>query len=217
MRIVKTIPEPKDLPPGSLPWSRAVVQAVGDVENKMASAATEQDAAMKGIASTLDALSRQVSDLQERAIYSAEEVYSSGEVPYNVALPWNSGVRSLTPFTLKTKRKVLVSLLWSYSIDLSYNGASPAFFVHADIHFDMFINGSRWTYRSIEAFSEQAIVGQGSHLVQTGTMHWWDIIEFPPGSHTAGTRVETVAISSSDGDFVVYSPKVTVQVMEAVE
>ena len=194
-----------------------MVQAVGDVENRMASSVTEQDAAMKGIAATLDALSRQVSDLQERGVYSAEDVYDSGNVPYNTPLPWDSGIRSSVQFTLKTRRKVLIQLIWSYQLDFSYQGTSPAFFAHADVHFDMFINGSRWAYRSIQAFSEQAIVGQTSHLILTGTMQFFDIVTFNPGTHTAATRVEVVGANSSDGNWQVYTPKVVVQIMDVAE
>lgn len=211
------IPEPKDLPPGSVPWSRGVGNAIHQVENKIQAAETEQNAAMKGIAATLNSLSDQISDLSQRTIHSSEEVYGSGNVPIGTALPWNTGLRSVTPFTLTSRRKVLIQLIWTYQIDFSYLGTSPAFYAHADIHFDMFINGSRWAYRSIQAFSEQAIVGQSSHLIQTGTMQWWDIVTFNPGNHVAATRVEVVGATSSDGSWEVYSPKVMVQVMEAAD
>ena len=217
MRIVKTIPEPKDLPPGSLPWSRAMVQAVGDVENRMASSATEQDAAMKGIAATLDALSRQVSDLQERAVRVGESGYNSGQVPYNSALPWSSGLVSGVDFSLKTRRNVMIGILWNYVIDFSYNGSSPAFFSTIDMHFDLMLNGTRWTYRSIQAFTQQAVVGEGSHLIETGSMSFWDVIPLEPGSYEAATNVEVLSAVSSDGDWTVNNPKVLVQVMDAWE
>jgi hypothetical protein len=207
--------------PADMAWFKWAQNAIAEGLRERARSAMDTSATDKGLAASIDALARQIRDLQGRVSYSDSELMGLGTSWSSTQaddLPWGPPLT----FTLAEPRRVSVEYILAATAAVNASTATST--ANASIAVTISLNGVAQNAASV-AGSIGAGVGGGAGYAasrgdtRSGTISARAIFDLPAGTHTVRGNIwyRTIGITGSGAGLVsAVSSQIFVDVLQPI-